>query len=77
LAAGRSVVATAMPELRPYQDVLRIAETNDEFVRMVGEAVKDNASQAIDARVSVARENTWGKRVEEIYRIVQPMLAGK
>lgn len=77
LAAGRSVVATAMPELRPYQDVLRIAGTNDEFVAMVAEAVKDRSPQAIDARVAVARENTWEKRVEEIYRIIDPMLAAR
>lgn len=73
LAAGRSVVATAMPELRPYKSVLRIGATHDEFIALVGEAVKDKSCQAIEARVLVAQENTWKKRVEEIYRILQPI----
>lgn len=75
LAAGRSVVATAMPELLPYREVLRIGKTNDEFTKMVGESVIDKSAQSIEARISVARENTWEKRVEEIYRILQPMMS--
>lgn len=74
LAAGNSVVATDMPELRPFKDVIRIGKTQSDFVALVGEAVKDNSNRSIDARVSVAKDNTWDKRVEEIYRILQPML---
>jgi glycosyltransferase involved in cell wall biosynthesis len=72
LAAGNSVVATDMPELRPFKDVIRIGKTQSDFVALVG--VKDNSNRSIDARVSVAKDNTWDKRVEEIYRILQPML---
>lgn len=76
LAAGRSVVATAMPELLPYRDVLHIAENNDDFVVKVGEAMRDNAPSAVEARVAVARENTWDRRVEDIYRHLEPFLSG-
>ncbi|MBS4016452.1 MAG: glycosyltransferase [Candidatus Latescibacteria bacterium] len=76
LAAGRSVVATAMPELLPYSHVLHIAENNDDFVVKVGEAMRDNALQSIEARVAVARENTWDRRVEDIYRNLEPFLSG-
>lgn len=74
LAAGRSVVATAMPELLPYKNVLRIGKTHNEFITLVGEAVKDKSYQAIEERISVAQKNTWEERVAEIYRILQPML---
>ncbi len=77
LASGRSVVATAMPELLPYKSVLRIGETHEELVSLVGEAVGDKSLLAIEARVSVAHENTWENRVAEIYRILQPMLSEK
>lgn len=77
LAAGRSVVATAMPELLPYRNVLRIGQTHEEMVSLVSEAVEDKSSRAIEARVSVAHENTWENRVAEIYRILQPMLSEK
>lgn len=76
LAAGRSVVATAMPELLPYSKVLHIAENNDDFVAKVGEAMRDNSLQSIEARVSVARENTWDRRVADIYYNLEPFLSG-
>jgi hypothetical protein len=76
LAAGRSVVATAMPELLPYGHVLHIAENNDDFVIKVGEALRDNAPPSIEARVAVARENTWDRRVADIYQSLEPFLAG-
>jgi glycosyltransferase involved in cell wall biosynthesis len=75
LAAGRAVVATTMPELRPYGHVLYIGESEDDFVRRVGEALHDHAPSAIEARLAVARENTWDRRVAEIYRILDPWLS--
>jgi glycosyltransferase involved in cell wall biosynthesis len=71
LAAGRAIVSTALPELRPYSHVVRIAETHDAFIHQISEALHDHASQAIEARVAVARENTWDHRVAEIYRVLQ------
>ncbi len=76
LAAGRAVVSTALPELRPYRDVVRIAESHDEFVHQIGEALHDHVPQSIEARVAVAQENTWDQRVDEIYRVLQEHLPG-
>jgi glycosyltransferase involved in cell wall biosynthesis len=75
LAAGRAVVATAMPELRPYGHVLRIGETEDDFVRYVGEAIQDHSPLSIQARLAVAQENTWDRRVADIYRVLDPLLS--
>jgi glycosyltransferase involved in cell wall biosynthesis len=74
LAAGRSIVATALPELRPYSHVVRIAESYEEFIHQVGEALDDYAEHAIEARVAVARDNTWDQRVAKIYGILQHRL---
>lgn len=71
LAAGRAIVATALPELQPFSHVVRIAETPDDFVHRVGEALHDYPPQAIEARVAIARENTWDQRVAEIHRVLQ------
>jgi len=75
LAAGRAIVATALPELRFHRHVVRIAETRAEFIHQVREALHDNAPQAIETRVAVARENTWDQRVAEIYHALQYHLA--
>lgn len=77
LAAGRAIVAVAMPELQPYSHVVRIAETHDEFINQIGQALHDHAPQAIEARVAVARENTWDQRAAEIYRVLEHHLAAK
>ena len=66
LAAGRSVVATAIPALNSYSDVVRIAKTPHEFVRHIAGALNDYAPAQIEARVAVARDNTWDHRVAEI-----------
>jgi glycosyltransferase involved in cell wall biosynthesis len=75
LAAGRASVATALPELRPFSHVIRIAETHDEFIDQIREALKDQSPQVIDARVAIARKNTWENRVTDIYQILQPLLS--
>ena len=74
LAAGRPVVATDLPELRPYEHVVRIARTGDEFVQMIGQALGDHSADAVAARLAVARENTWDRRVAEIRSILNSLL---
>ena len=70
LAAGRSIVATAMPELLPYSRYVRIAETHKEFVAHIRNALKDYSPKIIQARVEIAKENTWDHRVNEYHRIL-------
>jgi glycosyltransferase involved in cell wall biosynthesis len=75
LAAGRSIVTVALPEVRPFSGVVRMAETHDEFIRDIGQALGDHASEAIQARVAVAQENTWDHRVAEMYRVLEQHLS--
>jgi glycosyltransferase involved in cell wall biosynthesis len=75
LAAGRSIVAVALPELQPFSHVLRIAETHDAFLAHIRAALHDDTPQTVAARVAIARENTWDQRVAEIYRILQQHLS--
>ena len=75
LAAGRATVATALPELKPYEGVVRIAQSYEQYLRYVGEAVDDYSPLAVEARVGVARQNTWDARVALIRRILRDHLA--
>jgi hypothetical protein len=75
LAAGRSIVAVALPELRPYDHVVRMAGTDDEFISHIREARFDYTPEAIQSRVAVARENTWDHRVAQIHHILERYLA--
>jgi glycosyltransferase involved in cell wall biosynthesis len=75
LAAGRAIVATALPELRPYGHLVRIAETRAQFISQIREALQDHSLQAINARIVVARENTWDSRIADMYQVLEPLLA--
>lgn len=74
LAAGRAVVATALPELRPFAKVVWLAQSHDEFVQQVGQALAGSPAEAIEARLAVARQNTWDQRVAEISAIIGSLL---
>ena len=77
LAAGRAVVATALPELQPFGRVLRITQTHHEFLEQIQAAMADSSPEAIAQRVNVARENTWDARVEAIYAALEPHVQSK
>jgi glycosyltransferase involved in cell wall biosynthesis len=74
LAAGRAIVSTDLPEVYPYDDVVRIARSHDEFLALIAEAMDDNSPEVIAKRAAVAQENTWDHRVEEIHRILDQRL---
>jgi len=76
LAAGKPVIATALPELERYRHVCSLAAHPGEFVERVQEATAESEAPAevkakrIAARVRVAAENTWQARVEHISSII-------
>ena len=74
LAAGRAIVATALPELEPYRQVVRLAQSDDEFVRLVHEGLADCSAASIDARLAVARCNTWDQRVDDMCAVLGPLV---
>lgn len=72
LAAGRAVVAVDLPEIAQFGELVRKAQGVDAFVTEVGRALAQPAStDAIEARRSFAREQTWNHRVADIAAAVQ------
>ena len=67
LAAGRGVVATPMRALEPLaaQDLVRLAETPEEFVREIASAAAAGGDE-IARRRAFARANTWNGRAAEL-----------
>ncbi|MEO8215669.1 MAG: glycosyltransferase [Acidobacteriota bacterium] len=66
LSQGKPVVATRMPELFPYGNLLYIAEDGDDFLSKVDLAVRENDPSLTAARIELARNNTWTQRLETI-----------
>jgi glycosyltransferase involved in cell wall biosynthesis len=71
LAAGLPVVSTALPEVKSYAGVVRIASTPEEFVREMEAAVKDTSETAARGRMESVAKDTWEARVEYISSLVE------
>ena len=59
LAAGKPVVSTDIPEVRPLCDVIRIAYSKEGFVEQIQAALQEDGATARQARIEVARNYDW------------------
>jgi glycosyltransferase involved in cell wall biosynthesis len=71
LAAGRAVVSTRFSEdIQDFEDVIRLASDDEEFIQKIGEAVAGSTEEEIEKRMAVADNNTWEKRVQQFWDLV-------
>jgi len=70
LAAGIPVVTTNFGYLDDFKDVVRIAETADEFRASVQEEIANDTVEKKRIRQNVAKANSWEHRAEEFSQMV-------
>ena len=58
LAMGRPVIAAPLPSLAPYKDLIYIAETPQDWVRVARGLPKTETPALHEARIALAREHT-------------------
>jgi glycosyltransferase involved in cell wall biosynthesis len=79
LAAGRPTVATAMPEILPYADVVEVADGAEEFaravVRSLDPAVDDE--QARRRRQARVASESWDTAAAQIAPLLERALSGR
>ena len=71
VSLGKPVVATPMPELEPYRELLYFGSTPAEFAKQLDAAVNENDPGLVARRVALARENTWTARVETLRNAIR------
>ncbi|MGE5529349.1 MAG: glycosyltransferase [Patescibacteria group bacterium] len=76
LAAGKPVVATPLPEVRQFREVLTASNPAD-FGRMLRLALAEKDPAAAAARQALARNNSWEARALFVHRILAAALARK
>ena len=78
LAAGKQVVATDMPELHKFEDLVRIAGNRDQFVKLLDACLQDIASGKHDPQVRLKRiaNHTWTRRGEDVERLLARHMRG-
>jgi glycosyltransferase involved in cell wall biosynthesis len=71
LATGKPVVIAPLPEYEPMSDVLRIGRTRDEFLRLVGEALKEDDPEARARRQAAVASGTWDARADFVGELIE------
>lgn len=75
LAAGLPVVSAPLPEVKPYKDVVLFAETEDQWIEAIEQALqrpKKEWAHRLSQRVA---GEDWEVKVEEISEIIEKALA--
>jgi glycosyltransferase involved in cell wall biosynthesis len=77
LATGKPVVIAPLPEYEPMSEVLRIARSRDEFLRLVEDALGEEGGERARARQSSVKDGTWDARAEWVSNLIEEALAKK
>ena len=77
LATGKPVVISPLPEYEPMRDVLRIAKNQDEFLKHIDDALRENDPAARARRQAAVRHGTWKARAEWVSNLIEQTLASK
>lgn len=76
LAAGMPVVTTHFSkELDEFKDLIYTAENHEQFIEQLGYALQDKREDMREKRMQKALENTWDKRVEQLWELMEPYLS--
>jgi len=74
LATGKPVVIAPLPEYESMRDVLRIARSRDDFLRLVAEALNENDPEARANRQAAVASGTWEARAEHVSDLIEKVL---
>jgi glycosyltransferase involved in cell wall biosynthesis len=77
LATGKPVVISPLPEYEQMSDVLRIARSRDDFLRLVTEALQENTPDAGTKRQAAVASGTWDARAEWVSGLIADALKKK
>lgn len=70
LASGKPVVSTNIPEIGWLKSYVKIAQSEEQFVEFIKDALKEDSLELRKLRLKIAEENSWAVRVVEILKIV-------
>ncbi len=71
LASGRSVISTNFSvDIVGFKDVIHLVDCDDSFIAKIPEAIKDKQPKDVQQRIAIAKTNTWEKRVQQFWNII-------
>ena len=76
LVLGKPVVTTDLPEVRQFSSIVYIANSRDEFVEKIEEALRATDEGSKKKRIEAALANTWDHRLKMIERELEKVSEG-
>ena len=74
LAAGKPVVISNMPHfIEMPEGLLYKAKSAKEFVQKIRQAFSEDTLEKVNLRLKIASENSWDKRGEQLYEIINKL----
>jgi glycosyltransferase involved in cell wall biosynthesis len=70
LSAGLPVVSTPLPEVRPYEHLIHVANGPDTFEAAIESALAETNPASVARRQSAMADETWSAKVERLSDIV-------
>jgi glycosyltransferase involved in cell wall biosynthesis len=74
LAMGKPVVATATETMGIFSDFVHLGETAEDYIGLIGKALRENDSALADRRMRFAATHTWENSVEAISAAIEEIL---
>jgi glycosyltransferase involved in cell wall biosynthesis len=71
LATGKPVVCTELPALAEYDEIVPLVSDPAGFVAAVEEALAGGQNDTRQARIDIAFDNTWEKRIEKLLNLIE------
>jgi glycosyltransferase involved in cell wall biosynthesis len=70
-SAGIPVVSTQLPAVKQYEGLAYIANSQDEFIKFIDIAYKENNQEMIEKRMEIAESNSWEEKAKELERLIE------
>ncbi len=78
LAAGIPCVSMNFSkDIASFSEVIYLADTHEQFIDCVKQAMLENPAQQLEKRMQVARDNSWRMRIKKLEGIIADFAAGK
>ena len=77
LATGKPILARIQEPLREYASLIALAESGSDFSDKISIVLDEHDASKADARIEVARNNTWDYRMQQIGQIMEEALMRK
>lgn len=71
LAAGLPVVSTDFSDLSDFEEVIKIADNKEDFLKYLLAEINSDTTAKRQSRLAIAEGNTWGKRAEELSDVIE------